>query len=126
MTQPPNTSALDGAVLPSICSRLNAVPEKTFLRLPTGCAFISAELPIGELCHEAAAYIVQLENRIKTHDTEITELRERLRVCEEALRFVMIRIIAANGNDMIFDSVKACKEIIEQALNQQPDKGKGL
>lgn len=38
-----------------LAQRLQAVPIKAFLRLPTGATFIDVRLPIGELCHEAAA-----------------------------------------------------------------------
>jgi hypothetical protein len=44
-----------------VIRRLKAVPAKSFLRIPTGTPLISAELPIGELCHEAATALELLE-----------------------------------------------------------------
>lgn len=41
--------------LEDLIQRLKAVPVRVFLRIPTGHPLLSAELMIGELCHEAAA-----------------------------------------------------------------------
>ncbi len=49
----------------AISKRLKAIPVKTFLRINTGRAFISAEVPLGELCHEAAEAIDTLERLLE-------------------------------------------------------------
>jgi hypothetical protein len=56
--------------LDDLIVRLKAVPTKAFLRLPTRQPFISAELPIGELCQEAATALDLMKEHHHQHDAE--------------------------------------------------------
>lgn len=65
--------------------RLVAIPKALIYKAPTGNAFISAEVLVGEICHDAAAIIDQLRSeadaRIKRNQDlmhHVAELREQL------------------------------------------------
>jgi hypothetical protein len=89
--------------------RLKAVPKNALLRLPTGQAFISTELPIGELCDQAASALDLMQGHHNRHHSEqptidADALDRALKIfltamqqSKDDIRFSLFQAIAAMG-----------------------------